>query len=67
VLVEVLVEVVDVVVGAAAGAAVVDEPVSLEPEDEDEPSLDEDPSVDAALEALGEAVLLDDESRESVR
>jgi hypothetical protein len=67
-----LVLVVDVVVGALAGAGAAVEPESLEPDDDEdveeaEPSLDEVPSVDAPLEAPDEAVLLDEESRESVR
>jgi hypothetical protein len=66
----VLVDDVEDVVGALAGAVAAVEPVSLEPDgvdDDVELSLDEDPSLDAPLEALGEAVLLDEESRESVR
>jgi hypothetical protein len=66
----VLVDDVEEVVGTLAGAAAGVEPVSLEPdgvEDDVEPSLDEDPSLDAPLEVVGEAVLLDEESRESVR
>jgi hypothetical protein len=64
-----LVLVVDVVVGVLAGAGAAVEPVSLEPDDDEEtePSLDEVPSVDAPVEAPDEAVLLDEESRESVR
>ena len=59
---------VDVLAGVAAGAAGAAEPWSLEPDVvEAEPSFDEGPSVEPPLEAAGAAVLLEDESRESVR
>jgi hypothetical protein len=59
---------VEVLAGVAAGAAVAAELLSPEPDVVvAEPSFDDDPSVEPLLEAAGAAVLLEDESRESVR